>query len=272
MICVLKDTHKSGRWFICSQMGLSGMRHNKCWKWLGDYTGPKGKPTFFHRSSIDNVDKIINSYLTRLLCCKTTSEESKVIVHDSHHIPVLCYAPTFCSVFLPMHIFSFHISFCLIYLFFPSPWPSFLPIICSFSHCVDRKCGLCWVWSHQCGVYCPNLRELALKTQSRASEMVEGFTGWRGSKIEPDWVVYLFNVGKRGCQHKIGWPAHWGESLLGLSDWCRAAYVAHDVSLTHFLNGKCNLIRYSWCHCKHFSISMTKFFLLFVFFFKSELV
>lgn len=219
---------------------------------------------FLYRSSIDNVDKIINSYLTRLFCCKTTSKKSKVIVDDSQ-------SPHSCSLFCPdlllffflMHIFSFHISFCLIYLFFPSPWPSFLPIICSFSHCVDRKCGLCWVWAHQCGVYCPSLRELALKTKSRASEMVEGFTGWRGSKTGPDWVVYLFSVEKRGCQHEICWPGQRGESLLGLSDWCRtayAAYVPHHVSLTHFHNGRCDLIRYSWCHCKHFSISMTNIF------------
>lgn len=158
---------------------------------------------FLYRSSIDNVDKIINSYLTRLLCCKTTSKKSKVIV-DNSQSPHSCslFCPDLLLFFFLMHIFSFHISFCLIYLFFPSPWPSFLPIICSFSHCVDRKCGLCWVWAHQCGFYCPNLRELALKTKSRASEMVEGFTGWRGSKTGPDWVVYLFSVEKRGCQHR----------------------------------------------------------------------
>lgn len=169
-----------------------------------------------YRSSIDNVDKIINSYLTRLLCCKTTSQKSEVIVDDSQ-------SPHSCSLFCPdlllffsplVHIFSFHISFCLIYLFFPSPWPSFLPIICSFSHCVDRKYGLCWVWAHQCGVYCPNLRELALKTKSSASEIVEGFKDKEGAKQDQTGLCIFFSVEKRGCQHEMCWPGQ----LLGLSD------------------------------------------------------
>lgn len=166
-------------------------------------------------------------------CSSTKESLTKAIADDS-------WSPHSYPLFCPHFFCFFHILFCLIYLFFPSPWPSFLPILCSFSQCVDRKRGLRWVSAHQRGVYCPNLRELALKTKSRASETMEGFTGGRGSKTGPDWVVYLFSVEERGCQQAMWWPGGWGEGWSGLSDWCRAApippivpYAPHHVfSLT----------------------------------------
>lgn len=245
-------------------MCFSCLSNNKCWKWLqGSVQGKRVKPVVVSRRSSTDKDEesdFVYSYYTRLFWYKRKPYKSdcRRQLITTFLSPVL---PPFFA-FLPMHIFSFHILFCLIYLFFPSPWPSFLPILCSFSQCVDRKRGLRWVWAHQRGVYCPNLRELALKTKSRASETMEGFTGGRGSKTGPDWVVYLFSVEERGCQQAMWWPGGWGEGWSGLSDWCRAApippivpYAPHHVSLTYFLNGRNYLIRYSRCRCRHFCIS-----------------
>lgn len=39
-----------------------------------------------------------------------------------------------------------------------------------FLQCAARKRDLCWVWTHRCCVYCPKLKELALKATSRVLE------------------------------------------------------------------------------------------------------
>lgn len=49
---------------------------------------------------------------------------------------------------------------------------------------------------HQSSVYCPNLRELARQTKSRASGAVKGYAAERGSKTGPGWLVYLVSNGR----------------------------------------------------------------------------
>lgn len=107
---------------------------------------------------------------------------TKVITHVHSHAPHSSLLQLSYPTFLPFLLTHTHTHMlfpcflCPIYLFFLSPWPSFLSTLWSFSQRparADRKCGLRWVWAHQCSVYCPNLWELTLKTKSRASELVE---------------------------------------------------------------------------------------------------
>lgn len=168
-----------------------------------------------------------------------------MITNASHSSPLQLSYPRFLLFHSHTHILFPHF-FCLIYLFFLSPWPSFLSTLWSFSQRIaraDRKCGLCWVWAHQCSVYCPNLRELALKTKSRASEPVE--VAGEGEEAKQDQTgLYICLVWGVGLPTGSVMMRRVRRGSSEWCDWCRATPIPpivpcalhHASAITLFLN------------------------------------
>lgn len=124
-----------------------------------------------------------------------------------------CIFPSFLQ-FLP------HLSFHL---------PDLLPACpLFFLQCAARKRDLCWVCTHRCCVYCPKLRELALKTTSRVLEEDVAHEQRKKNKTRLACIFIYWRGGG-------GW---WRSS-----DWGKAAPIplivahsTHDTSptITHF--------------------------------------
>lgn len=88
-------------------------------------------------------------------------------------------------------------------------------ILCSFSQCADIG-WCCRIQAYWRVVYCPNLRELALKTMSRASQVLEVAQEEEEEKQVQTWLYICWMWG-RGAACR-GQPGGWEEDWSGLSD------------------------------------------------------